>query len=78
MDEPTSALDPQAEFDLFNNIKRHSADKMVLLVSHRLYNLKLADRIYVMEKGQIAECGSFDELIDKEGLFKKLYELQKL
>ena len=78
LDEPTSALDPQAEFDLFNNIKNHSADKMVLLVSHRLYNLKLADRIYVMEKGQIAECGSFDELIDKEGLFKKLYELQKL
>ncbi len=78
LDEPTSALDPQAEFDLFNNIKSHSADKMVLLVSHRLYNLKLADRIYVMEKGQIVECGSFDELIDKKGIFRKLYELQKL
>ena len=78
LDEPTSALDPQAEFDLFNNIKSHSADKMVILVSHRLYNLKLADRIYVMEKGQITECGSFDELIDKGGIFKKLYELQKL
>lgn len=78
LDEPTSALDPQAEFELFNNIKTLAKNKMVILVSHRLYNLKMVDRIYVMHEGCMVEEGSFQELTQQNGLFKKLYDLQKL
>lgn len=78
LDEPTGSLDPNAEFELFKNIKEHLKDKMVILITHRLYNLKLADHIYVMKDGRIAERGTFDELVQKEGIFKKMYEAQKL
>lgn len=78
LDEPTSALDAQAEYDIFNQIKAIATDKMVILITHRLYNLKIADYLYVMQEGRIAEEGSFDDLIKKEGVFKKLYEMQQL
>lgn len=51
---------------------------MVILITHRLYNLKIADYVYVMEDGRIAEQGSFDDLIKKDGAFRKMYDAQKL
>lgn len=78
LDEPTSALDAQAEYDIFNQIKAIATDKMVILITHRLYNLKIADYLYVMQEGRIAEEGSFDDLTKKEGVFKKLYQMQQL
>ena len=78
LDEPTSALDAQAEFDIFKQLKSIASNKMVILVTHRLYNLKIADYLYVMKEGQIAEHGSFDELIKKEGVFTELYNMQQL
>ena len=51
---------------------------MVIIISHRLYNLKMANTIYVMDDGQIAEQGSFDELVNKQGIFRKMYDAQKL
>jgi len=78
LDEPTSALDATAELELFKNVKERSANKMVILITHRLYNLKIADHIYVMEDGRIAEDGSFDSLINKGGAFTKMYNAQKL
>lgn len=78
LDEPTSALDATAEFELFKNVREHLENKMVVLISHRLYNLKVADYIYVMKEGRIAEEGSFEELINREGVFKKMYDAQKL
>jgi ATP-binding cassette, subfamily B, bacterial len=78
LDEPTSALDPTSEFELFNNIKNNLGQKMVILITHRLYNLKIADHVYVMEDGRIAEEGSFESLVNSNGTFKKMYEAQKL
>jgi ATP-binding cassette subfamily B protein len=78
LDEPTSALDPTSEFELFNNIKNNLGQKMVILITHRLYNLKIADYVYVMEDGGIAEEGSFESLVNSNGIFKKMYEAQKL
>ncbi|HEY9178960.1 MAG TPA: ABC transporter ATP-binding protein, partial [Flavipsychrobacter sp.] len=78
LDEPTSALDALAESLVFRNIKQELNDKMVILISHRLYNLKMVDCIYVMEEGRITEQGSFDELINTNGHFRKMYEAQKL
>jgi len=48
------------------------------LISHRLYNLKMADKIYVMQEGEIIQVGSFDQLIIEEGLFKSMYENQRI
>lgn len=78
LDEPTSALDASAESEVFKNIKEQMKDVMVILITHRLYNLKMADHIYVMKDGQIDQEGSFNQLIASEGKFKELYETQKL
>lgn len=78
LDEPTSALDAPAEYEIFKQIKAIAKNKMVILITHRLYNLKIADHLYVMENGRIAEEGSFDELIEKNGVFAKLYNMQQL
>lgn len=78
LDEPTSALDASAESEVFKNIEEQMKDAMVILITHRLYNLKMADHIYVMKDGRIDQEGSFDELITVEGKFKELYETQKL
>ena len=78
LDEPTSALDATAELELFNNVKKGLAQKMVILITHRLYNLKIADYIYVMKDGRIEEEGSFESLITQNGLFSSIYQAQKL
>jgi ATP-binding cassette subfamily B protein len=78
LDEPTSALDPNAELELLKNIAEHLKDKMVIIISHRLYNLKMANHIYVMADGRIAEKGSFDDLVNSNGIFRKMYDAQKL
>jgi len=78
LDEPTSALDATAELEVFKNVKKELGQKMVILITHRLYNLKIADYVYVMEEGRIAEEGSFESLIAKNGAFRKMYDAQKL
>lgn len=78
LDEPTSALDAQAEFDIFKQIRSMTKDKMVILITHRLYNLKIADYLYVMREGRIAEEGTFNQLIEKNGVFTQLYNMQQL
>jgi len=78
IDEPTSALDPISEAQVFNNIKDTLGNKMVILISHRLYNLKFADMIYVMHEGEIIEQGSFEELKAVNGKFAEMFEAQRL
>ena len=78
LDEPTSALDATAELEVFKNIKKELGKKMVILITHRLYNLKIADYVYVMDEGRIAEEGTFEMLIAKNGAFRKMYDAQKL
>ena len=77
LDEPSSSLDGFSEINLYEKIKTEFKDSIVILISHRLYNLKIADRIYVMEKGGIAQEGSFQELIQESGLFKDLFDKHK-
>lgn len=78
LDEPSSALDPVAELELFQNIKELAVDKTIILISHRLYNLKVADYIYVMKNGVVAEEGAFAALIENGPVFKEMYDAQKL
>ncbi|SKA01536.1 ATP-binding cassette, subfamily B [Sediminibacterium ginsengisoli] len=78
LDEPTSALDAAAEFAIFDNIRKHKAGKIIVLITHRLYNLKIADHIYFLQNGRIAEEGSFSELVQSNGFFREMYDKQQL
>ncbi|MEV6159584.1 ABC transporter ATP-binding protein [Nonomuraea sp. NPDC052129] len=75
-DEPTSALDARAEHALFERIRGHAAGRTVVLITHRLASVRYADRIYVLDGGAIAEQGTHAELMERDGLYAGLYELQ--
>jgi ATP-binding cassette subfamily B protein len=76
MDEPTSAVDAKAESEIFQSIKNHLSDKTVIFVSHRFSTVRIADRIVVVENGKIEEDGSHTELMQHDGLYKKMFTLQ--
>jgi ATP-binding cassette subfamily B protein len=77
-DEPTSSIDALAESKIFENIKAQSKEKVTIIITHRLYNLKFANKILVMDQGRIVEQGTFDELKANSILFNQLYEQQKV
>ena len=77
LDEPTAALDPLAESALYAEFGRISRGKTSVFISHRLGSTKLADVIYVLDKGKIAEAGSHDDLMSANGLYAAMYEAQK-
>jgi len=76
MDEPTASLDARAESELFATMDRLFHDRAVLLISHRFSSVRMADRIYVLDDGRIAECGTHDELMASGGLYCELFSLQ--
>ncbi|WP_351233746.1 ATP-binding cassette domain-containing protein [Streptomyces sp. NPDC002133] len=76
MDEPTSALDPRAEHRIFTGLRAIARDRAVVLVTHRLANVAVADRIVVLDHGRVIQQGSFEELVEAPGLFRELWELQ--
>ncbi|GAB4473246.1 MAG: ABC transporter ATP-binding protein [Elainellaceae cyanobacterium] len=76
LDEPTAALDAIAEYDLFQRFRQLTQDKMTFLVSHRFSTVRMADRIVVLEHGQIAELGSHEELIALGGKYAEMFRLQ--
>ncbi|HAC15670.1 MAG TPA: ABC transporter ATP-binding protein, partial [Bacteroidetes bacterium] len=76
LDEPTSALDAIAEHNIFKHFKSEAADKITLVISHRIYNLKDTNYIYVLDEGQIVQEGTYTELVDKPGVFRSLYQQQ--
>ena len=76
LDEPTAALDARAEHQVFERFAELTAGKMALLISHRFSTVKMADRIVVLEKGQITEEGSHNELVAQGGRYSEMFELQ--
>ena len=75
-DEPASALDPIAELEQFNNIKSKTEGRTAILISHRVGFARLADRIILMDHGKIAETGTHDELMQKNGLYAEFFNAQ--
>ncbi len=74
-DEATSALDSKTERSILDLLKSLRGDKTILLITHRLSSLDLADKIYLLDKGSISESGTYSELQQKKGLFWKLEEI---
>lgn len=76
LDEPTSALDPIAESRLYEEYNHLTEDKTSLFISHRLASTKFCDRIILLEDGKIKELGCHEELMNSQGEYKKLFDIQ--
>ena len=76
LDEPSSSLDAKSEEEIFKNAIALSKDRGCLLVSHRLSVSRMMDTILFLEHGRIAECGSHEQLLKKNGRYAHLYRLQ--
>lgn len=76
LDEPTSALDPKAEYEVFQQFRQLLQGQSAILISHRLSTVKMADRIYVLEKGKMVENGTHEELMQLGGTYAHLFEIQ--
>lgn len=76
LDEPTSAIDAQAEFEIFNHFRAITQNQMVLLISHRFSTVRMADKILVIENGEVIEQGTHEELLEVGGRYAKLFMLQ--
>ena len=78
LDEATSALDNESELLIQDALERLMQDRTSFIIAHRLSTIHNADRIIVMDRGQIIESGSHVQLMQKEGLYHKLYTLKSL
>ena len=76
LDEATSALDTESERFVQEALEKMMENRTSLVIAHRLSTIQKADWIVVMERGMILEQGAHKELIDKNGAYKKLVELQ--
>jgi ATP-binding cassette subfamily B protein len=76
LDEPTAALDARSEREVFERFADLTKEKTTLLISHRFSTVRMADRIFVLEGGRIAEQGSHDQLISDGGRYSEMFELQ--
>jgi len=76
LDEPTAALDARAEFEVFERFKELSRGKTVVLISHRFSSVRMADRIVVLVDGRVEAAGTHDELVQQDGRYAELFELQ--
>lgn len=75
-DEPSANLDPISEYELNRSMAEAAKEKTVIFISHRLSTTRHADRIFMMENGQIVESGSHDELMALDGKYAYMFRLQ--
>jgi len=76
LDEPTSAVDAAAEYEILRNLRRSTADRAVITISHRFSSVRAADTIYVLDGGRIVERGSHDALLALGGKYAALFRKQ--
>jgi ATP-binding cassette subfamily B protein len=76
LDEPTAALDARAEYEVFLRFAELTRGRMAVLISHRFSTVRMADRILVLQGGQLVDQGTHDELLARGGLYAELFTLQ--
>ena len=76
LDEATSALDTESEKKVQTAIESLMKDRTALVIAHRLSTVQKADKIIVIENGKVAETGSHETLFEKNGIYRRLYDLQ--
>lgn len=76
LDEPTAAIDARAETEIFNRVEKLSKNKTLIIISHRFSTVRNADKIYVIDSGKIIESGSHSELMNFNGQYAALFNLQ--
>lgn len=76
LDEPTSSLDARAEYEVFTHFRILTGGKTAIFISHRFSTVRLADRIFVLENGHIIESGSHKQLMELDGHYAELFNLQ--
>lgn len=76
LDEPTASLDARAEFEVFRRFAQLMEGRIAVIISHRFSTVRMADRIVVLDEGNVVEEGSHDTLISRGGLYAELFALQ--
>ena len=76
LDEPTAALDARAEYEVFLRFAELTKGRMAVLISHRFSTVRMADRILVLQGGELADQGTHEELVARGGLYAELFSLQ--
>lgn len=76
LDEATSSLDTETEILVRDALRKLIKGRTTIIIAHRLSTTKYADKIIVMDNGEIAEMGKHEELLESRGIYRELYELQ--
>ncbi len=76
LDEPTAALDARAEYEVFLRFAELTKGRMAVLISHRFSTVRMADRILVLQGGELVDQGTHEELVERGGLYAELFSLQ--
>lgn len=78
LDEPTSALDAQGEVEIFQALQKRGPETLAVIISHRLSTMRHTDRVVVLEHGEITELGHHNELLKRNGYYRRHHDLQWL
>ncbi len=76
LDEPTAALDARAEYDVFVRFNELMSGRMAIVISHRFSTVRMADRIVVLERGEVVEQGTHAQLVEAGGPYAELFTMQ--
>jgi ATP-binding cassette subfamily B protein len=76
LDEPTASIDAESEHALFERFQELAADRIAIVISHRFSTVRMADRIAVLHDGKVEELGSHEELMERDGRYAHLFNLQ--
>ncbi|MDW7668019.1 MAG: ATP-binding cassette domain-containing protein, partial [Bacillota bacterium] len=77
-DDSLSAVDTETDIAIRKALRERKKDVTTFIISHRISSIYDADKIIVLEKGQIKEMGKHDDLINKEGIYKRIYDIQNV